>query len=266
MKSFAVVLVLLLVAGFVVDFGNVMSPLPDRGYHIPSLPVADEGGSGSAQHASGIDEEKIFISRVLADTEDAWHLLFKQMGKTYEEPKLVLYTGETYSGCETVKKSMGPLYCPRDQKIYLDPSFFVRLKKWFNAPGDFAQAYVIAHEVGHHVQNLLGVLSRVTRLEKDNPANAKSYSVRLELQADCLAGVWIAVTDNMYQRLEPGDIEEGLNAASQLGNDTIQKRTKGYVVADSFTHGSAEQRVRWFKTGYQAGTVQACDTFGAEEL
>jgi uncharacterized protein len=235
---------------------------------IPGLP-----GGGDAATKASQDEMGTFIKRVLADTEDVWNRVFKSFGQSYREPKLVLFTGSTRTGCGTGLAQMGPFYCPLDQKIYIDLAFYQQLKQRFNAPGDFAQAYVVAHEVGHHVQTLLGVADKVQQLKKramgrGNKTEANQIQVRMELQADCLAGVWSNLNHQLNQRLEKGDIEEGLNAASQIGDDMIQKRTQGHVVPDAFTHGSARQRVRWFRQGFQTGQMQSCDTFNisASEL
>jgi uncharacterized protein len=198
------------------------------------------------------DTTKDFVSAVLGYTEDTWTEIFQRNGLTYREPKLVLFTGAVESACGFAQAAMGPFYCPSDEKVYLDTSFFQELRDRFRAPGDFAQAYVIAHEVGHHVQNLLGTMRQANR------SRSNEMSVRLELQADCLSGVW---ANHNRDVLDPGDIDEALGAASQIGDDRLQKQTQGYVVPESFTHGSAAQRSHWFKTGFQAGAVSACNTF-----
>ena len=208
-----------------------------------------------------------FVSMVLADTEDTWRVIFQQGGATYREPKLVLYTGATRSACGVGQAEMGPFYCPADAKVYLDLAFFDELHHRFGAPGDFAQAYVIAHEIGHHVQNLLGISDKVQQARgRVSEREANLLSVRLELQADCLAGIWAHHANRSRSVLEAGDIEEGLAAATAVGDDHIQKRTQGYAVPDSFTHGSAEQRRRWFAIGLQQGQFKACDTFSASRL
>ena len=208
-----------------------------------------------------------FVSMVLADTEDTWRVIFQQGGATYREPKLVLYTGATRSACGVGQAEMGPFYCPADAKVYLDLAFFDELHHRFGAPGDFAQAYVIAHEIGHHVQNLLGISDKVQQARgRVSEREANLLSVRLELQADCLAGIWAHHANRSRSVLEAGDIEEGLTAATAVGDDHIQKRTQGYAVPDSFTHGSAEQRRRWFGIGLQEGRFQACDTFSTARL
>jgi predicted metalloprotease len=210
---------------------------------------------------------KVFISKVLADTEDVWHRVFDSAGRRYRDPQLVLFTGGTRTACGIGQSAMGPFYCPIDEKVYVDLSFYDELKRRFNAPGDFAQAYVIAHEVGHHVQKQLGIAEKVEELkQRMDERDANALQVRMELQADCLAGVWANLNDQVKNRLEAGDIEEALNAASQIGDDMVQKRMQGYVVPDAFTHGSAAQRARWFKRGFQAGDMQSCDTFNAESL
>lgn len=208
-----------------------------------------------------------FVSMVLADTEDTWRVIFQQGGATYREPRLVLYTGATRSACGVGQAEMGPFYCPADAKVYLDLAFFDELHHRFGAPGDFAQAYVIAHEIGHHVQNLLGISDKVQQARgRVSEREANLLSVRLELQADCLAGIWAHHANRSRSVLEAGDIEEGLAAASAVGDDHIQKRSRGYAVPDSFTHGSAEQRRRWFAIGLQQGQFKACDTFSASRL
>lgn len=228
---------------------------------IPGLPGGKQAPSGT-QTAGQNDEMKVFIGRVLADTEDVWNRVFKSFGKNYREPKLNLFSGSIATACGTGQSAMGPFYCPADEEIYIDLVFYEQLRRQFQAPGDFAQAYVIAHEVGHHVQKLLGIATQVQRAKQSmSKTDANAVQVRMELQADCLAGVWANLNHQLNNRLEPGDIQEGLNAASQIGDDMIQKRTRGYVVKDSFTHGSAAQRKRWFTNGFQSGKMQSCDTF-----
>ncbi len=216
---------------------------------------------------SSNDELADFVSVVLADTEDTWNDLFRGFNRQYREPNLVLFSGAVDSACGYAQSAMGPFYCPRDQKVYIDLSFYRDLQYKLGAPGDFAQAYVIAHEVGHHVQNLLGISEQVynarTRL---NEADANRLSVMQELQADCFAGVWASNAEKARDILEQGDIEEGLNAASSIGDDRLQKQSQGHVTPDSFTHGTSEQRVRWFKTGLRSGDVNSCNTFEAESL
>lgn len=238
-------------------------------FDIPGLPGSTRnGGSEQAQKVpQSQDEMKTFISRVLADTEDIWGRVFKSFGKTYQDPQLVLFSGGTRTACGTGVSAMGPFYCPLDEKIYVDLSFYDELKRRFNAPGDFAQAYVIAHEVGHHIQKQLGIADKVQSMKQQlDEKRANQLQVRMELQADCLAGVWANLNNQLNNRLESGDIDEALNAASQIGDDMIQRKTQGHVVPDAFTHGSAAQRVRWFKTGFQSGEMQTCDTFGTSNL
>lgn len=220
-----------------------------------------------ASRPAAEDELARFTAKVLAETEDTWGAIFKAGGGQYREPRLVLFTGATRSGCGTGEAAMGPFYCPADQKVYLDLSFFDDLKRRFRAPGDFAQAYVIAHEVGHHVQNLLGVSDKVHRAQQRlSEREANRLSVKLELQADCLAGVWAHHAERSRKVLEAGDVEEALAAATAIGDDRLQQEARGRVVPDSFTHGSSEQRVRWFRTGLERGSLKACDTFNAARL
>jgi predicted metalloprotease len=205
-----------------------------------------------------------FVSVVLADTEDTWTEIFRQSGKTYQEPSLVLYTGAVQSACGTGSAAMGPFYCPGDRKVYIDLSFFDELRRRHGAPGDFAEAYVIAHEVGHHVQNLLGITDRVQSEQRGlGKAAANALSVKVELQADCFAGVWGNHADRSRHVLEEGDIEEALNAASAIGDDRLQKESGGYVVPENFTHGTSRQRVEWFKRGIEHGDIASCNTFAS---
>ena len=208
-----------------------------------------------------------FVSVVLGDTEDTWQELFRQMGKVYKEPVLVLFSGAVESACGFAQSAMGPFYCPRDQKVYIDLSFYQDLKNRYRAPGDFAQAYVISHEVGHHVQTLLGISQKIHKLRgRLNEVDANKLSVMQELQADCFAGVWAHHAHRTRQILEEGDIEEALSAASSIGDDRLQKQSRGYVTPDSFTHGSSKQRVRWFTKGWETGSISQCNTFKAETL
>ncbi len=220
------------------------------------------------QGLTGAQEERLkdFVSVVLADTEDTWREQFRSLGSTYEEPKLVLFSGAANSGCGFAQSAMGPFYCPQDHKVYLDLSFFQELADRFGAPGDFAGAYVIAHEVGHHVQNLLGIMDKVDSARGGPGSGADSLSVRLELQADCFAGVWARNADRARHILEAGDIEEAMQAAAAVGDDRLQREAQGYVVPDSFTHGTSEQRVRWFKRGFDGGKIDGCDSFGASQI
>ncbi len=233
------------------------------GTHQIQLPRDIEPRAASA----GDDSMKSFVSVVLGDTEDIWTKIFRDMGRTYTPPKLVLFRNGIQSGCGAASAQMGPFYCPVNRKIYIDLSFYEMLKRRFKAPGEFAQAYVIAHEVGHHVQNLLGQLGQVQQLQMAaSGPQRNALQVRAELQADCYAGVWAKNTDRINKTLEPGDIESALRAASAIGDDAIQRGTQGYAVPDSFTHGTSEQRVRWFKRGYDEGKISACDTFGTQTL
>ena len=230
-------------------------------------PPAIESSQPGQPRSAAEDETARFVSMVLADTEDTWGPIFKAGGAQYREPGMVLYTGATRSACGVGQTEMGPFYCPADGKVYLDLAFFDELHHRYGAPGDFAQAYVIAHEVGHHVQNLLGISDKVQQArQRASEREANQLSVRLELQADCLAGVWAHHAHRSRQVLEAGDVEEGLAAASAVGDDRMQKRAQGYAVPDSFTHGSAAQRTRWFRAGLETGQLRSCDTFSAASL
>ena len=213
------------------------------------------------------EERKQFVSVVLADTEEVWGEIFRQSGLQYQEPRLVLFSGEVRSACGFSSSASGPFYCPPDQNLYLDLDFFDQLSGQLGAPGDFAQAYVIGHEVGHHVQNLTGLLDKVTKRKRGlSETKANALQVRVELQADYYAGVWAHHAQKRFNILEPGDIDEALQAASSIGDDTLQKRSRGYVVPDAFTHGTSEQRVRWFKKGFERGDIEGGDTFSATRL
>ncbi len=223
--------------------------------------------SGPAQSNPQDDKTKKFMSVVLASTEDTWRQIFQQSGSRYQDPKLVLYSGAVQSACGYGQAAMGPFYCPGDQKLYLDTSFFNDLANRHNAPGDFAQAYVVAHEVGHHVQNLMGIADQVTAMQqRGGREQGNQLQVRMELQADCFAGVWANHANQMRHILEPGDLEEAMAAASGVGDDRLQQQAQGYVVPESFTHGSSEQRMRWFTIGFKSGSPQQCDTFKAASL
>ena len=214
----------------------------------------------TTQTQNSNDESVVFIRKVLAETEDAWNGIFAAAGEQYVEPRLVMFSNQYPSACGMASAATGPFYCPADQKVYLDTAFFDEMKSQFQAEGDFAQAYVIAHEVGHHVQNLTGVLPQFNRARQSmSETQANEMSVRVELQADCYAGIWGRYTDQKGI-LERGDLEEALNAAHQIGDDTLQKRSQGYVVPDSFTHGTAAQRAKWFRRGFETGRVDACNT------
>lgn len=213
-----------------------------------------------SQTASG-DQMTVFVKTVLAETEDTWQGIFQSQGRSYEEPTLVLFRGQTRSACGSASAASGPFYCPEDHKVYLDTTFFDELSNRFGASGDFAEAYVVAHEVGHHVQNQLGILPKFNEeRQRMSEADANKMSIRVELQADCFAGIWGKYTQQKGI-LDAGDLEEALNAAQQIGDDTLQKRTQGYVVPDSFNHGTSAQRVKWFKRGFESGQLSSCDAF-----
>jgi predicted metalloprotease len=234
------------------------APVPQE--RIP-VPQPDRGGRPTS--TPGDDPMRDFVSAILGDTEDTWRGLFRQMNRTYQEPTLVLFSDAVESACGFAQAAVGPFYCPLDQKLYLDMSFFRDLRDRFGAPGDFAQAYVIAHEIGHHVQTQLGITEQVMSMrQRMSPTDANALSVLQELQADCFAGVWARNAHESRQILERGDVEEGLNAAAQIGDDRMQRRSRGYVSPESFTHGSAAQRVHWFKRGLSTGDPRQCDTFG----
>jgi predicted metalloprotease len=238
-------------------------------FDVPNWPGADQvdrrPDSGHPQ-ISPSDDEASFVKVMLADNEDVWSALFKASRRQYEPPKLVMFEGSTSTACGAGLAAMGPFYCPLDRQVYIDLNFFKQMRSQFGIEGDFAQSYVIAHEFGHHVQNLLGIAEQVQNYkQRVDEREANAVQVRMELQADCYAGVWANLADKAKGLLETGDIEEGLNAASAIGDDNIQKQTQGRVVPDAFTHGSSEQRVRWFKRGYENGNPAACDTFSVEE-
>jgi uncharacterized protein len=242
--------------------------LPQQRPDATNFPVpGQQGPPVQRPQTSSEDDLKRFVSVVLGTTEDVWQELLARYGRRYSEPKLVLFSGGVRSGCGLGMAQMGPFYCPLDQKVYIDLDFYRELKDRFRAPGDMAQAYVIAHEIGHHVQKLIGIADQVESLKsRMSESQANALQVRMELQADCFAGIWANQADETKNIIEPGDIEEALNAASAIGDDRIQRQTQGYVVPDAFTHGSSEQRVRWFKRGYQSGKLETCDTFNADEL
>jgi len=231
--------------------------------------VNSPSASGTQPTAEELRNDPLadMISVVIGDTEDVWNEIFAQQGRNYREPTLVIFTGATRSACGMGQAAMGPFYCPADQKAYIDLSFYNDMRNRFGAPGDFAQAYVIAHEVGHHVQNLLGVSGKVHRMKQQvGKAEANQLSVRLELQADCFAGVWAHRAHKARNILESGDVEEALNAANAIGDDRLQRQSRGTVVPESFTHGTSEQRQRWFRTGLESGNPDSCDTFNARRL
>src|SRR5688572_1674732 len=247
--------VLALIAALLgVDPGAVM---PGGGAPTEEIAPAEPGAY------QGVDEEADFISVVLAETEDVWNEQFRRNGQDYREPELVLFSGAVQSECGFAQAAVGPFYCPLDQKVYLDLTFFQELHQRFGAPGDFARAYVVAHEVGHHVQTLLGVSDEVRAAQsRASQKEANRIQVTMELQADCLAGVWAHHTQRSRNvSLEQGDIEEALGAAAAIGDDRLQRKTQGHVVPESFTHGSSAQRVRWFRNGYDSGEPARCDTF-----
>lgn len=254
-----------IVLALVVSYFTGINPMTLLGF-IEQTPLAQHSAP-AAHKPPPHDESARFVSKVLASTEDVWTETFRQNGKRYEAPKLVLFTGSTPTACGTGQSAMGPFYCPGDHKVYIDLAFYRELKERFHAPGEFAQAYVIAHEVGHHVQNLLGIADKVHQAkQRVSKAEANAMSVRMELQADCLAGVWGKRTDTMKKVLEPGDLEAALNAASAIGDDRLQQQSQGRIVPESFTHGSSAQRVRWFKTGFESGDMNQCNTFKATKL
>lgn len=253
------VIVVVCVGAYGLFSGNLGNMLGGLGLQeSPTVQMSEEPLQETAEERELVD----FVAVILADTEETWTTLFQQRGLTYQEPRLVLFRNAVKSACGMAQSAIGPFYCPGDQKVYIDLAFFDQLKNRFKSPGDFAQAYVIAHEVGHHVQNLLGISSKVHAAQnKLSKTDSNKLSVRQELQADCLAGVWANHANQTRQLLEVGDVEEGLTAASAIGDDTLQKQSQGYVSPDSFTHGSAVQRVKWFKIGLSSGNIDSCDTF-----
>jgi uncharacterized protein len=257
-------IVVALVAGWI--FG--INPLTVLG-----LLSGDGGGmapatqQAPAQRPPAADKQAMFVSTILADTEDVWNKLLAASGSRYEAPRLVLFTGRTPTACGSGDAAMGPFYCPGDRKVYIDLAFFETLRARLGAPGDFAQAYVVAHEVGHHLQQLMGISAKVDAMRgRVSEAQSNALSVRVELQADCLAGVWAHHSQKGKNWLEQGDLEEAMNAAAKIGDDTLQRRSQGTVVPESFTHGSSEQRMRWFQRGFQGGQMAGCNTFEAKAL
>jgi predicted metalloprotease len=263
-------LVLLLIVMWLLgaDPLTLLSMLAGSGGDVAQVdPRPGAPGAAAPRGADPQDELADFVSVVLADTEDTWDELFAEAGQRYAPPKLVLFTDVVRSACGMAQSAVGPFYCPRDQRVYIDLGFYRDLQERFRAPGDFAQAYVIAHEVGHHVQTLLGISQQVEQhRRRASQAQGNQLSIRLELQADCLAGVWAHHAHRARQLLEEGDVEEGLAAAAAIGDDRIQRQTQGTVVPESFTHGSSEQRVAWFRRGLESGDFDACDTFSAGTL
>ena len=247
-----------LVAVLVIALLTGVNPLQLIGGGAPA-----SGGEGPPAD----DPMREFVSAVLGSTEDTWGALFSAAGQSYREPSLVIFSGATSSGCGTGQSAMGPFYCPLDQTVYIDLSFYNDLRNRLGAPGDFAQAYVIAHEVGHHVQNVLGTMDQVQgRRGRQSEAQSNAMSVRLELQADCYAGLWANHAESARRILEQGDVEEALGAAAAIGDDRLQRQSQGVVVPESFTHGTSEQRVRWFRRGLERGDVQSCDTFSSPSI
>ena len=257
-------LLIAVIAGMI--FG--VNPLQLIGMLGGGSPVQVQQPAPSTQTAPAANDRNLqFVSTVLRDTEVVWDKLFKDAGGNYIQPKLVLFSGYTPTACGTGQSAMGPFYCPLDQKVYLDTQFFNTLRNELGGGGDFAEAYVIAHEVGHHVQHQMGILDKVNSLRgRISQTQQNALQVRVELQADCFAGVWAHHADAQRKILEQGDIEKAMNTAAKIGDDALQKRSQGYVVPDSFTHGSSAQRVRWFTTGLKTGSIQACDTFNAQAL
>jgi len=264
--------IILVLAGlyFGVDPSTLIALLNgDQTVQSTQMRPTDDGGRGSSRPPEGgaPDPMRQFVAVVLADTEDVWQQIFQGMGKTYVDPKLVLYSNMAPSACGLASTASGPFYCPNDQKAYLDLSFFEEMKSRFHASGEFAEAYVIAHEIGHHVQNQLGILEKANaERARSDQRRSNAISVRIELQADCLAGVWAYNADRTKHIIEQGDVEAALNAASAVGDDRLQRQAQGTVVPDAFTHGTSDQRVRWFKRGLDSGNLKACDTFSAEQL
>ncbi|MCC6535153.1 MAG: neutral zinc metallopeptidase [Burkholderiales bacterium] len=251
-----------------IGIGTILLALVAMYFGIDPSVVLQGGAPGVAQQQGAPsppadDAAARFVSQVLADTEDTWRELFRRGNMQYEDPKLVLFSGATPTACGTGQSAMGPFYCPLDRKVYIDLEFYRDLRERFRAPGEMAQAYVIAHEVGHHVQNLLGIADKVRQLQSQSGerSRANALSVRMELQADCFSGIWAYHANRTRQVLEQGDLESALTAAAAIGDDRLQKQTQGRVAPESFTHGSSEQRVRWFRRGFERGDLRQCDTF-----
>lgn len=252
------------ILALVVSYFTGINPMTLLGM-LEQTPIAQHAPAAHKPPAD--DRSARFVSRVLASTEDVWTDTFRATGKTYEAPKLVLFTGQTPTACGTGQTAMGPFYCPGDRKVYIDLAFYRELESRFHAPGQFAQAYVIAHEVGHHIQNLLGIAGKVHQAQqRTSRTEANALSVRMELQADCLAGVWGKRADDLRGILDPGDLEAALNAATAIGDDRLQQQSQGRIVPESFTHGSSAQRVRWFRRGFESGDMGQCNTFKTGEL
>ncbi len=250
--------VIVLVLNFLLGGGDV-SQLPQQ--------LPNQGRQMTAEEQAAEDQRAQFVKVVLADTEDIWNQLFAKMGKDYPEPTMVLFRDAVQSACGSASSASGPFYCPGDHRLYIDLSFYQELQDRFRAPGDFAMAYVVAHEVGHHIQTVLGISDQMARMrQRLNQEEYNEYSVRMELQADFLAGVWAHYADRVKNVVESGDIDEALNAANAIGDDRLQREAQGYVVPESFTHGTSQQRMYWFKKGYQTGDINQGDTFNAPEL
>jgi len=255
----------ILVVGLLAIFGGKLLGIDVLSMFLGGGGVATAPAQQSREFSQQEQELADFVSVVLADTEDTWRQVFIQQGRSYREPTLVLFSGRVNSACGLASAAVGPFYCPGDQKLYIDLSFFNDLKVRHGAPGDFAQAYVVAHEVGHHVQTLLGISQQVQQAGRGrSKAQVNALSVRQELQADCFAGLWGHAANQQRQLLDPGDLEEALRAATAIGDDRLQSEAGGQVVPDSFTHGSSAQRVKWFKRGFESGDINACDTFSAD--
>jgi uncharacterized protein len=258
--TIVLVVIIILLGGNPQQLLNQLAQNQNQNAQLGGLPP--NAGPGAGPAVAQEDDLKKFVSQVLAETEDVWRDLFHEMGREYQDPKLVLFTGQVESTCGYASAASGPFYCPGDQKVYIDLSFYDDLKRRFHAPGEFAEAYVIAHEIGHHVQKQLGISRKVEEMRgRVSKEEFNQYSVRLELQADFLAGVWANHAQKMKNILDPGDVEQALTAASAIGDDRLQMQAKGYVVPDSFTHGTSKQRVRWFMKGFRSGRVSDGDTF-----
>lgn len=261
-------LVIALIAAVVfgVDPTQMLGGLSQPG-QVQQLPDQSAQGATGAAESCSVDAASRESCNALSSLNKTWGPLFQQAQLQFKRPKLVFYSQQGSSGCGSAQSAMGPFYCPNDHKVYIDLAFYEQLKNQFHAPGEFAQAYVVAHEVGHHVQTLLGISDKVMQLRENmNERQSNALQVRMELQADCFAGVWANLNEKIKPRLEPGEVEQALNAASQIGDDTLQKRMTGRVVPDAFTHGTSAQRVRWFKQGLSSGQIQSCDTFNAPDL
>jgi uncharacterized protein len=260
-------IVIALIAGWIFGINplTILGALGGAGDLMPESAQTAPAPSGSTEKPA--DEMGRFVSSVLAGTEDVWTTVFQQGGSQYQPPRLVMFSGYTPTACGTGQSAMGPFYCPGDQKVYIDTAFYDTMRRQLGAPGDFAQAYVVAHEVGHHVQNLMGLTEKMEQARRRvSEREYNALSVRLELQADCFAGIWAHHNHKSKAILEPGDVEEALNAAAAIGDDALQRKSQGQVVPDSFTHGTSDQRQRWFNKGLETGSVQGCDTFNARTL